>query len=206
MKKHVVYLLFLICFVSTLECPYGADTKFSQFSDGGNIQSGDTIVGLRGGVNTKFNAIPSTNLNTASTIVQRNALGAFNAGQITAENGLVSNNLNAYSGSAINVSNVSISSGNVNSTTGGSLVGFSSADFSSTLQADTISEHTANHGVLLEGVLVLDTVLGANSVYYFDILNGSVVTKTIDDGGIYSIDFSTGAAKFHDLNLTGLTA
>lgn len=30
------------------------DTKFSQFTDGGAIIRGDTVVGLRGGVNTKF--------------------------------------------------------------------------------------------------------------------------------------------------------
>lgn len=33
-----------------------ADVKFSQFASGGDLQSGDIIVGLRAGVNTKFNS------------------------------------------------------------------------------------------------------------------------------------------------------
>lgn len=33
-----------------------ADVKFSQFANGGEIQAGDIIVGLRGGVNTKFDS------------------------------------------------------------------------------------------------------------------------------------------------------
>lgn len=33
-----------------------ADVKFSQFANGGNLTNGDVVVGLRGGVNTKFNS------------------------------------------------------------------------------------------------------------------------------------------------------
>lgn len=32
-----------------------ADQKFSTFENGGNLELGDTVVGLRGGINTKFN-------------------------------------------------------------------------------------------------------------------------------------------------------
>jgi hypothetical protein len=83
-----------------------ADTKFSQFAEGGNIQAGDIAVGLRDGVNTKFTAIPSASANTASTIVQRDGSGNFSAGTITA----------SLNGTASTVTTIPSLSGDVSNT------------------------------------------------------------------------------------------
>lgn len=53
-------------------------TKFSQFNAGGNVaQYGDVVVGLRGGINTQFNAqafaaLPWTTLVTGQTLIINN--------------------------------------------------------------------------------------------------------------------------------------
>ena len=62
-------------------------TKFSQFNSGGAVaQSGDIVVGLRGGVNTQFNAqtlaiLPWTILTTGQPLVINNGYFMANAAE-----------------------------------------------------------------------------------------------------------------------------
>ena len=59
--------------------------KWSQYPDGGSIVSGDTLVGYRGNVNTRFDA--STLLSPTSLILPVTQANAFVVGNVVRLNG-----------------------------------------------------------------------------------------------------------------------
>ncbi len=131
--------------------------KWSQFPDAGTIVSGDTLVGIRGGVNVRFDA--STLLSPTSLVLPvTQAAHGFVAGNIVKFNGLIY--VLAQANTAANANVFGIVSGVVDAN---------------------------HFDLTLSGMVVTLTGLIAGSVYYLNptVAGAMTVTAPVTPGQIY---------------------
>ena len=160
------------------------DQKFSTFQNGGDVIDGDTIVGLRAGINTKFNypgAIPP------GTIIQVNegGTGADNATDARTNLGLGS--MSVQNSNAINVTGGTATLTSIAVSTGT----ISDAPISAT---DIVNKSYVD--AIASGFIFLNPVRGASTgnytVTYNNGVSGVGATLTATANGAFTADGLTG--------------
>jgi hypothetical protein len=155
------------------------DLRFDQFNDGGNVQSGDIVVGLRGGLNTFFAAgtLTSQNANAVTLTggsLTNIAINSCNIGQVSPALG----SFTALTASTVTTSGAAITGGSITTTAintcsinGSSIdstvIGAATPDAGTftNLTANTLfsSGNVAITGGTLTGVTINNAVIGGTT-------------------------------------------